>query len=58
MELKLILTILAIGVGLAGTGQLPKATHALMKLAIDAQKNDVVSLGAWNRELLKEPRQK
>ena len=52
MEVKLVLSLIAVGFMLAATGQLPKATHYLMKLAVDAQRNDVVSLGSWNRALM------
>jgi hypothetical protein len=52
VEIKLILTIIAVGFALAGTGQLPKVTHALKKMAVEAQKDDVVSLGDWNRALM------
>lgn len=51
MEVKLVLSLIAAGFILAATGQLTKATHYMMRLAVEAQRNDVVSLGAWNRAL-------
>ena len=52
MEIKLVLSVLFVGFILAGTGQLTKATHYMMKLAADAQRHDLVSLGDWNRSLM------
>jgi hypothetical protein len=52
MQIRLILALIALGFALVATGELPRVTHFFMRLAIEAQKNDVVSLGHWNRALI------
>ena len=52
MVVKLVLSLIFVGFVLAATGQLTRATHYMMKLAVEAQRNDVVSLGSWNRALM------
>jgi hypothetical protein len=53
MTTKLILALIALGVGLAATGELSSATHAVARLAAESQKNDMIGLGQWNRTLVK-----
>jgi hypothetical protein len=52
MVVKLVLSLIFVGFTLAATGQLTRATHYMMKLAVEAQRDDFVSLGSWNRALM------
>ena len=51
MQTKLIMALLVLGLVLAETGQIRRATLYIANLAVEAQKHDVVSLGQWNRAL-------
>lgn len=53
MVTKLILVLIAIGFGLASTGELSSVTRKVANLAVQSQKNDLISLGRLNRNLIK-----
>ena len=49
MVTKLILALLTIG--LAVTGELSPVTRKIVRLAIESQQNEIVSLHKWNHAL-------
>jgi hypothetical protein len=48
---KLIMFALGLALALAEAGKLKEATYKIALLAAEAQKQDIISLGAWSRAL-------